>query len=188
MIPAFAILIGLTLLIGGLPLTFILIYNRLVGLRNRVAEGWSGIDVQLKRRHELIPNLVATLRAYRDYERETLETVTRLRSIAEAATSVPISAEAEESLGRGLKSAMILAEGYPDLKADQNFREFMKQLVVIEDDLQYARRYYNGAVRDLNNALESFPSSLVGKMAAFQKADFFEVSQTTEREGTDVRL
>lgn len=181
------IAIGLGLAIFFI-LAFVLIHNRLVRLRNKMREGWSGIEVQLKRRHELIPNLVKTVEAYQNHERKTLEEVTAQRQEARDAQNVSQAARAEEKLGAGLGKLIVLAEAYPDLKADVHFRELMGELVATEDEIQYARRYYNGAVRDLNNGLEAFPSNLVGKISQFQKGDFFEVSKTAERERVKVSL
>lgn len=172
----------------GLVLGCIAGYNRLIRFRNRVTEAWSGIDVQLKRRHDLVPNLVSAVKAYQTHERAILEAVTQQRSAAMAARTVAATEQAEKSLSSGLHSVLAVAESYPDLKSDANFRKLMTELVEVEDSLQYARRYYNGAVRDLNNSLESFPSNLIGKIASFSKADFFEVSKAVERDVVEVRL
>ena len=149
------------------------VYNLLVRNRNRVAEAWAGIDVQLQKRHELVPNLVATVRGYTDHESSALEKVTRLRG--EAAEDVRGRSRAESSLSRSLARLFALAEAYPDLKASEGFRQLHESLVDIEDHIQYARRYYNGAVRQHNNLVESFPSNLIARLLGFQSARFFEI-------------
>lgn len=178
--------VGVFLVLG--LLAFALGYNRLVRLRNKMREGWSGIEVQLKRRHELIPNLVKTVEAYQNHERGTLEAVTAQRQEARAAHGVAEAARAEEKLGKGLGKLIAVAEDYPDLKADGHFRELMAELVATEDEIQYARRYYNGAVRDLNNGLEAFPSNVVGMIGGFEGGEFFEVKNAAEREVVEVKL
>jgi LemA protein len=156
-------------------------YNRLVKARNQMREGWSGIEVQLKRRHDLVPALVECVKGYQTHEEELLTAVTRERTAAQSATGASEAGGAEKSLGRDLGRLVALAESYPELKADTAFRNLMKDLVAIEDQIQYARRYYNGSVRDLNNAIESFPSNLVANIFAFVPADFFEVESASER-------
>lgn len=163
------------LLITAVVVWAVLIYNRLVRQRNQLREGWSGIDVQLKRRRDLIPNLVECVKAYRDHERGLLEDVARHRTEAAAADSVSGASGAESALATDLGRLLMLAEAYPELKANEQFRELGANLVKIEDDLQYARRYYNGCVRDLNNLVESFPHVLIASMFEFRTADFFEV-------------
>lgn len=161
-------------------------YNRLVGARNQMREGWSGIEVQLKRRHDLVPALVECVKGYQQHEQELLETVTRERSAARDARDAGAARGAEIQLGRDLGRVVALAEDYPDLKADTSFRGLMKDLVEIEDQIQFARRYYNGSVRDLNNAIESFPSNLVAAGFGFVAADFFEVEAASERMSPDL--
>ncbi len=170
-------------------------FNRLVRDRNLVAEGWSGIDVQLKRRHDLVPTLVEAVRGYSRHERGILEEVTRLRAGAEAeaegaegAASPAAAADRENRLTDRLKQLFALAEAYPDLKADRNFRRLMTQLTEIEDQLQYARRYYNGAVRNLNIRVESFPGNLVAAALGFRTAEFFQIATATERQAPSVEL
>ncbi len=165
-----------------------LAYNRLIRRANLVREGSSSIDVQLKRRHELVPNLVACVRGYADFEQEVLEGITRARSAADTASSMAEVASQENRLTGGLKSLFALAEAYPDLKANANFSQLSAQLVEIEDALQYARRYYNGAVRDLNIAVESFPSNLVASWFGFRAAEYFEVETLAERRTPQVSL
>ena len=158
-----------------------LAYNRLIRRHNLVKEGFSGIDVQLKRRHELVPNLIACVQGYASFERSVLEDVTRLRTAADAASTMSAVNLEENRLTSGLKSLFALAEAYPDLKANANFAQLSGQLVEIEDALQYSRRYYNGAVRDLNIAVESFPSNLVAGWFRFEPAEYFEVEAIGER-------
>jgi len=156
-------------------------FNRLVKARIQMREGWSGIEVQLKRRHDLVPALVETVKGYSAHERDLLEGVVRERSAAQAAKGPGEARDAEQSLGRGLGRIVALAEAYPDLKADESFRGLMGKLVEIEDQLQYARRYYNGSARDLNNLIEGFPTNFVAKWFGFRPAAFFEVANASER-------
>jgi LemA protein len=154
----------LLILLGGaglVMLVLIVLYNRLVRLRNMVREGWSGIDVQLKRRANLIPNLVETVKGYIGHERDLLEKVTRLRSQSLQTGDLGEKQRVENALTGGLAHLFAVAEGYPELKANQNFQELQTQLSEIEDQIQLARRYYNGTVRNLNIAIESFPGNLV---------------------------
>ena len=172
------VLVGGFVLLGGWLVTA---YNRLVKARNQMREGWSGIEVQLKRRHDLVPGLVECVKGYQTHEQDLLQSVTKERSAAQAAHGAGEAGGAEKILGRDLGKIVALAERYPDLKADLAFRGLMTDLVEIEDQIQYARRYYNGSVRDLNNGIESFPSNLVAGMFSFAKADFFEVETASER-------
>ncbi len=164
--------------VGGI---LALAYNRLVRRQNLVKEGSSGIDVQLKRRHDLVPPLIACVQGYASFERSVLEDVIRLRTAADTATTMAEINLEENRLTAGLKSLFAVAEAYPDLKANANFAQLSTQLVEIEDALQYSRRYYNGAVRDLNIAVESFPSNLVAGWFGFPPADYFEVESIGER-------
>ncbi len=160
---------------------FVWTFNRFVRGRNRLREGWSGIEVQLKRRWDLVPNLVKCVDAYQKHERELLENVVRHRSEASAARDVREANGAETKLSRDLGSIFLLVEAYPELKADQNFRGLHETLVEIEDALQYARRYYNGCARDLNNLAEGFPSMIVARLFGFRAGDYFEIENATER-------
>ena len=160
---------------------FIWAYNKLVVARNQMREGWSGTEVQLKRRHDLVPALVECVRGYQTHERELLEAVTRERTEAQAARGAGEAGGAEQTLGRDLGKIVALAEDYPDLKADESFRGLMTGLVEIEDQIQYSRRYYNGSVRDLNNSIETFPTNLVAKFFTFEAGVFFEVENASER-------
>ncbi|MCX6349131.1 MAG: LemA family protein [Candidatus Aureabacteria bacterium] len=162
-------------------------YNRLVRARNMVREAWSGIDVQLKRRAELIPNLIEVVKGYSRYERSLLEDITRARSAAIAGEGVAQRATAEGSLSEGLRRIFAVAENYPDLQANRQFLELQKNLVDVEDQIQYARRYYNGTVRDLNIRVESFPSLIPARIFGFPTAEYFELESATERVNPQVR-
>ncbi len=169
-----------------LLLALILLYNRLVRSRFLVFEGFSGIDVQLKRRHNLVPNLVNTVKGYAQFERSVLEDVTRLRTQLLGDTSIVDKQRDENALSAGLKQLFAVAENYPDLKASQNFLELQQELVEIEDTIQKARRYYNATVRDYNIRVESFPSLLVARLFSLHLADFFELATSPEREVPNV--
>ena len=166
---------------GLAAVVLIILYNRLVRLRNMVREGWSGIDVQLKRRANLIPNLVETVKGYMGHERDLLEKVAELRSRSLKTADLPEKQQVESQLTGGLARLFAVAEGYPELKANQNFQDLQQQLAEIEDQIQLARRYYNGTVRNLNIAIESFPGNLVAGRFAFQTADFFEIEAPADR-------
>jgi LemA protein len=166
----------------------VLAYNRLVTLRNMVKEGWSGIDVQLMRRAALIPNLVETVKGYMVHERKLLFEIADLRSRSLRTQRVGEKGEIETALSKSLGSLMAVAEGYPDLKASQNFLELQKELTDIEDQIQMARRYYNGTVRNLNIAVESFPSNLVAKLFTFVQAEFFAIDDADDRQVPQVSM
>ncbi|MGD8372997.1 MAG: LemA family protein [Syntrophobacterales bacterium] len=173
---------SITLIIVGLLVVFfVAIYNKLVRLKNLVEEGWSGIDVQLKRRANLIPNLIETVKGYMGHERELLAKVTELRAQSMSAQDVGEKGRLEGLLSRSLANVFAVAEGYPDLKANQNFLDLQNQLSDIEDQIQLARRYYNGTVRNLNIKVESFPSNIVAGMFNFVKAEFFEIEDQADR-------
>jgi LemA protein len=161
----------------------IVLYNGLVKKRQMVEEGWSGIDVQLKRRANLIPNLVETVKGYASHEKEALEAVTRMRTAAASMPKDDVAgrAKAEGALGQALGRLFAVAEAYPDLKANQNFSDLHQSLDEVEDAIQMARRYYNGAVRNLNVAVESFPSNLVANQFKFEKAEYFEIEDEADR-------
>ncbi|MBN2410725.1 LemA family protein [candidate division KSB1 bacterium] len=155
----------------------IVIYNQLVRNRNLVEEGWSGVEVQLKRRANLIPNLIEAVKGYMTHEKGVLTKVTELRSKSMAVQEIAKKGELENALSRSLANLFAVAENYPDLKANQNFLDLQKQLAEIEDQIQMARRYYNGTVRNLNIKIESFPSNLVAKKYNFVKAEFFDMDE-----------
>ncbi len=162
------------------------VYNRLVRMRNQVNEAWAGIDVQLLRRYDLVPSLVATVKGYKEHETRALERVTELRANREMAADR--RGDRESSLSRSIARLFALAESYPDLKANQTFQQLHESLVEIEDQLQYARRYYNGSVRDNNNLVEGFPSMIIARMFGFRQAAFFEIELASRRETPKVEL
>lgn len=166
----------------------VVMFNRLVRDRNQVRAAWSDIDVQLTRRHDLVPRLVDAVRAYADYERATLTAVTELRARAEAAGRLRDKARLEDEMQAGLHRLIALAESYPELKADGNFLQLQRDLVETEDHLQYARRFYNGAVRVYNTRIETFPDMLVAKPFAFSPAEFFAVDDAEARAAPRVEL
>jgi len=166
----------------------ILIYNRLIRLRNMVMEGWSDVDVQLKRRSSLIPNLVETVKGYMQHERNLLTRIADLRSRSLKIEKVGEKGEIETALAKSLGSLIAVAERYPDLKANQNFLEFQKELIDIEDQIQMARRYYNGTVRNLNTAIESFPNNIIAKLFTFVQAEFFAIDDANERQVSQVSM
>jgi LemA protein len=155
----------------------IALFNRLVAARHRVLAAWSDIDVQLKRRHDLIPKLVDAVKQYAGYEQAVLTTVVELRNKSEALTAVTDKAEVETSLGQGIHQLLALAEAYPDLKANRSFLQLQKDITEVEDHIQYARRYYNGAVKALNVRVESFPDNLVARLFRFRTADYFDMEE-----------
>lgn len=161
----------------------ILLYNRLVALRQRSREGWSGVDVQLKRRADLIPNLVETVKGYARHESGVLEAVTETRARAQAASGATPAARqrAEDELSGALLRLFAVAENYPELKADGNFVELQQTLADLEDQIQMARRYYNGTVRDLNTLIESFPSNLIAGRFGFVQQEYFEIENAADR-------
>lgn len=149
------------------------LFNELIAARNQVRAAWSDIDVQLTRRHDLVPQLVAAVAGYASHEKAALALVTELRGRAMAAAKLSDKAQLEGELARQIDRILALREAYPDLKASENFLALQRDLVEIEDHLQYARRYYNGSVRDLNNRIESFPSLIVARLANFRAAEFY---------------
>jgi len=174
------IALGVIVLIA---LYVVFIYNGLVRSRQMAEEAWSGIDVQLKRRADLIPNLIETVKGYAAHEKSTLEEVVELRNKAQAVPAGDVAgrAQAEGLLGQALGRVLALAEAYPDLKANQNFSELQSSLETMESEIQMARRYYNGAARDLNVKVESFPSNLVARQFGFSKREYFEIANEADR-------
>lgn len=164
------------------------IYNRLVKLKNLVQEAWSSIDVMLKKRHDLIPNLVETVKGYATHERETLDNVTRARAQAVDANSVESKEAAEKNLNQAMMNLYAVAEQYPDLKANTNFQQLQSELTSLENDIEKSRRYYNGTVRDNNTLVETFPSNIIANMYKFQKSPFFELENAAEREVPTVKF
>jgi len=176
------VLIVLLVLGGAALLWALLIYNRLVRLRQHVRESWSGIDVQLKRRHDLIPNLVSTVRGYAAHETAVLENVARLRAEAMSGPHNPRHAGASEApLAAGLASLFAIAENYPALKADAHFLALQRELAETEDRIAAARRFFNANVRDLNTLCEQFPTLVVANAGGFRAQDFFQLDSAAER-------
>jgi len=170
----------------GLLILFVLfvigIYNALIRLRNQVDNAWSQIDVQLKRRHDLIPNLVETAKGYMKHERGTFEAITKARSQAMGAKSVSEASKAEGALGEALSKFMLVVENYPDLKANQNFLAVQEELTGTENKISFSRQSYNDQVLFFNNKIQMFPSNIIANMFNFTKRDFFEIELAAERE------
>ncbi len=168
-----------------LVITIISMYNGLIRLKNRVDEAWSDIDVQLKRRYDLIPNLVETVKAYASHEKETLEKVIKARNDAmlmQNSSDVDAKLKAENELSGTLKSIFALSESYPDLKANQNFLELQRELSDTENKIQASRRFYNSNVRDFNTKIQVFPTNIISKQLGFSSRNFFELEDVSQRE------
>lgn len=176
----------IVLILGGILLILIIwafgIYNGLVRARNAVRNAWSQIDVQLKRRHDLIPNLVETVKGYMNHERETLEAVTKARTAAMSASGVSETGKAEGMLTGALKTLFAVSESYPDLKANQNFLNLQEELTSTENKVSFSRQAYNDATMFYNNKTELVPSNIIASVFNFQPAEFFEIEAPTERE------
>ena len=162
------------------------IYNGLIGLKNKVDEAWADIETQLKRRYDLIPNIVETVKGYAKHEAGTLESVTKARNMAMSAGTMADKAQAENALSGTLKTLFALSESYPELKANQNFMDLQQTLKDVEEHLQLSRRYFNATVRDFNVKVEIFPNNIFAGMLGFKKRDFFEVENASERENVKV--
>ena len=182
------ILYGLLAIVAVVAIWVIGSYNLLIRATNRAREAWADIDVQLKRRYDLIPNLVETVKAYATHERAAFENVTKARAAAMGAQSVEEHAKAENMLTGALKSIFAIAEAYPDLKASQNFGKLQDELSDTENKIQAARRFYNGNVRDFNTKLEVFPTNLMANTLGFKAQDFFEVADEKAREAVAVKF
>lgn len=178
----------LLLILAGIILWLNVIFNKFIRGKNLIAEAWSGIDVQLKRRYDLIPNLVETVKGYSQHERKLFEDIANIRSQCMSTQGVVEKGQAENALTQQLRSLFAVAESYPDLKANQNFLDLQKNLAAIEDEIQLARRYYNGTVRDFDILVESFPSNIIALLFVFKRADFFEIEVATQREAPTVKL
>ncbi|MFA5644053.1 MAG: LemA family protein [Patescibacteria group bacterium] len=166
-------------------------YNGLIRLKNRVDEAWSDIDVQLKRRYDLIPNLIETVKGYAGHERETLEKVIQARNSAmsmQNSSDIEGKLQAENTLSSTLKSIFALSEGYPDLKANQNFLELQKELSDTENKIQASRRFYNSNVKDFNTKIEVFPTNIIAKQLGFSSRMFFEIEESSQRENIEVKF
>jgi LemA protein len=181
--------IGLILLgiIAVIAIAVIAMYNGLITLRNRVDEAWSDISVQLKRRYDLIPNLISTVKGYAAHEKEVFEKVTQARTQAMSAGTTQEKAEAENALSGTLKSLFAVSENYPDLKANQNFLELQRELTDTEDKIMASRRFYNGNVRDFNTKLQVFPTNMIAGMLNFSAREFFEMDEK-EKENVKVEF
>jgi LemA protein len=169
-------------LLAALAVYFIYAYNALIKKRNFVAEGWSGIDVQLRRRADLVPNLVETVKGYAAHEDRLFRDLSELRARSISGGSVNEQSSVGQAMSAALGRLFAIAEAYPELKADANFRDLQDKLAGIEDEIQLSRRYYNGAVRNLNTMIESFPSNLVANAFRFTKAEFFEIGDEAARQ------
>lgn len=165
---------------------FVAIYNGLVRLKKRVENSWSQIDVQLKRRHDLIPNLVETAKGYMTHERETLENITKARNLATSATGAGEASHAEAELSQALSQFFVVVENYPDLKANQNFLSLQEELTSTENKIGFARQFYNDCVMRYNTKTEVIPSNIIAGMAGFKPDEFFEIEEEAEREAPKV--
>ncbi|MFD1745812.1 LemA family protein [Rhizobium helianthi] len=176
--------------LAAVALYIVFVYNGLVKSRQMAEEAWSGIDVQLKRRADLIPNLIETVKGYATHEKSTLEEVVALRNKAQAVPTGDVAGRAavEGMLGQALGRIVALAEAYPELKANENFLELQRSLETVEGEIQMSRRYYNGAARDLNVKVESFPSNLIAGQFGFAKKPYFEIANEADRAVPSVRF
>lgn len=186
--PLVITLIVIVVLLILLIMSIIGIYNALVRLRNQVDNAWSQIDVQLKRRHDLIPNLVETAKGYMHHERETFEAITNARAAAMGANNVADSAKAEGALGQALSKFLLVVENYPDLKANQNFLALQEELTSTENKISFSRQNYNDQVLFFNNKIQMFPSNIIAGMFGFGKRDFFEIENAEERNVPQVKF
>lgn len=178
----------LLIIIAVLVVIVISMYNRLVKLKIRTDEAWSDIDVQLKRRYDLIPNLVETVKGYAKHEKQVFEDVTKARSEALNAQNIKTKLKAENQISEALKSIFAVAEAYPDLKANQNFSQLQTDLTDTEDKIQASRRFYNANVRDLNISIQSFPTNIIANMFKFEKRDLFELEDAAAKEPVKVKF
>jgi LemA protein len=177
------IIVALLLLIG---LIYVLVRNSLINLEQRVDESWSGIDVQLKRRHDLIPNLVETVKGYATHERETFEKVTQARAAAMQASGPAQAGQAEGQLTAALGGLRVVAEQYPELRATENFQQLQRQLSELEDEIQASRRIYNSNVQVFNTRIQQFPASIPAKQLGYTEKQYFEITEPSEREAPQV--
>jgi LemA protein len=177
------IVVGVIVLVA---IVYILMRNSIIGSRNRVEESWSGIDVQLKRRHDLVPNLVESVKGYATHERATFENVTKARSQAMGASGVDDVGKAENALTAALGQLRVVAEQYPDLRATENFQQLQNQLSELEDEIQASRRIYNSNVQSYNTKIQQFPMSIIANQGNFTAKEFFEIGDVAERETPEV--
>ncbi len=180
------ILLGLLFVVLLVLLYGVVIYNKLTKLRILCEEGWSAIDVFLKKRYDLIPNLVETVKGYATHEKETFENVTRARNLAANATGVKNQEAAENQLNQAMMNLYAVAEQYPELKANANFMQLSGELTNIEGEIERSRRYYNGTVREYNTTVDMFPSNIVASRFSFFKKEFFEITQMEQKEAPKV--
>lgn len=181
-------LIFIIAIIAIIIVWLIVVYNGLIKLKNRADEAWSDIDVQLKRRYDLIPNLIETVKGYAKHEQQTLEKVIQARNLAMQAGGASEKAKAENELSQTLKSIFALSESYPDLKANQNFVRLQDELSDTENKIQSARRFYNGNVRDFNIKIEVFPNNIIADKLNFKKKALFEIENAEERKNVEVKF
>ena len=165
-----------------------IIFNGFITKRNKVKSAWSDVDIQLKKRYDLVPQLVTIVKGYTQHEKSTLKNVTELRTKAINADSIKEQGVSENQLSQGLKSIFAVSENYPDLKANKNFLQLQTALFAIENTIQMSRRYYNGSVKEFNNKLETFPNNIFAKIFHFESAPFFELKNSVERETTTVKF
>ncbi len=184
-IVALIVVAAVLLLLG---LAFVLIRNGIIASRNRVDEAWSGIDVQLKRRHDLVPNLVETVKGYATHEREVFVRTTEARAEAMSAGSVEATQQAEAKLSGALTELRAVAENYPNLRATENFQQLSRNLSEIEDEIQASRRIYNSNVQSYNTKIQVFPNSIVANAGGFTAREFFEITEATDREPVQVKF
>ena len=178
------IIILVLLILAGL--TYVFVRNNMVSLRNRCEEAWSGIDVQLKRRHDLVPNLVESVKGYASHERETFEKVTQARAAAMQASGPAEASQAESQLTAALGGLRVVAEQYPELRATENFQQLQRQLSELEDEIQASRRIYNSNVQQYNTRIQQWPWSVIANQGGFTAKPFFEISDAAEREAPQV--
>lgn len=181
-------LIILLIIVAVLLIWFVSSYNKLVGLRNDAREGFSTMDVYLKKRFDLIPNLVETVKGYASHESKTLERVIEARNSIAGSTTIDEKLKNENMLTSTLRSLFALSESYPDLKANQNFIDLQEKIEGVEEDIANSRKYYNGTVKSLNNAIEMFPSNIIAKIFKFEEMTMFEVSNEEERKNVKVQF
>ena len=177
------VIVGLVLLVG---LIYILIRNSIIGSRNRVDESWSGIDVQLKRRHDLVPNLVEAVKGYAQHEQRTFENVTKARAAAMGAQGPAEASQAEGMLTQALTGLRVVAEQYPELRATENFQQLSRNLSELEDEIQASRRIYNSNVQSYNTKIQIFPNSVVANSGGFTAREFFEIENAADREPVEI--
>lgn len=175
--------LGILLAIGLVLVIWLVgMYNGLVGLRNRVKNAWAQIDVQLKRRHDLIPNLIETAKGYMTHERDTLENITKARNLAQNANGPAEAGKAEAGLSQAMSNFFVVVENYPDLKANENFLALQEELTSTENKIGFSRQFYNDETMHFNNKIEMFPSNIIAGMFSFKQAEFFEIEDEAERE------